>query len=191
MNEIMIQRIYPVMVLYKCKLSESRTYQSLLKEADGLKHFMVYDNSPMSYEQDATQMPEGVTYIRDTSNSGLSIAYNKGAAKAKELGFSHILLLDQDTLFAANTWKAYNDNLDFNGIVAPLMITDQGVPFSPTDVTGLMSKAVKAVPGDYSLLNTMLLIAEFVYPWTYLREWEDMILMSIWTILTINSLGST
>ena len=57
MNEIMIQRIYPVMVLYKCKLSESRTYQSLLKEADGLKHFMVYDNSPMSYEQDAAQMP--------------------------------------------------------------------------------------------------------------------------------------
>lgn len=149
----MIQRIYPVMVLYKCKLSESRTYQSLLKEADGLKHFMVYDNSPMSYEQDATQMPEGVTYIRDTSNSGLSIAYNKGAAKAKELGFSHILLLDQDTLFAANTWKTYNDNLDFNGIVAPLMITDQGVPFSPTDVTGLMSKAVKAVPGDYSLFK--------------------------------------
>ena len=70
MNEIMIERIYPVMVLYNCKLSESRTYQSLLKEADGLKHFMVYDNSPMSYEQDASQMPKGVTYIRDTSNSG-------------------------------------------------------------------------------------------------------------------------
>lgn len=147
----MIQRIYPVMVLYKCKLSESRTYQSLLKDADGLQSFMVYDNSPRSYKQDVSQMSEGVTYIRDTSNSGLSIAYNKGAAKAKELGFSHLLLLDQDTLFASDTWKAYNENLDFNGVIAPLMVTNQGVPFSPTDVSGFMSKAVKASPGDYSL----------------------------------------
>lgn len=147
----MIQKIYPVMVLYKCKLSESRTYQSLLKAASGLQHFMVYDNSPMSYEQDMSQIPEGVTYLRDNSNSGLSIAYNTGAIKAREMGYSHLLLLDQDTLFASNTWEAYNENLDFNGVVAPLMVTNQSVPFSPTDVSGFMSKAVKATSGDYSL----------------------------------------
>lgn len=147
----MKQRIYPVMVLYKCKLSESRTYHSLLENAEGLSHFMVYDNSPKEYQQDLSQMPEGVFYLRDTSNSGLSIAYNTGAKKAKEMGYSHLLFLDQDTLFSKGTWDLYNDNLDFRGIVAPIMFTNQGMPFSPVDVSGWLSRAIEAIPGDYSL----------------------------------------
>lgn len=147
----MIQNIFPIMVLYKCHLSEARTYQSLLKKADNLQHFMIYDNSPADYIQDVESLPKSAIYVRDTSNSGLSIAYNTGAQKAKEMGYTHVLFLDQDTLFPQGAWAEYKANLSFDGVVAPRMVTDKGVPFSPTDVSGWLSKAVNVEFGDFSL----------------------------------------
>ena len=52
--------IFPIIVLYCCKLSESKTYNSLLKNK-GIKAIMVYDNSPQNYQQE--MMPDNVIYM--------------------------------------------------------------------------------------------------------------------------------
>ena len=145
--------IFPVIVLYKCGLSQSRTYQSLLSNAVDLTFFMVYDNSPKTFAQNTDDLPKNCLYVRDINNNGLSIAYNHAAKKARELGFSYLLLLDQDTLFPADAWKKYNENISFKGVIAPMMNTNIGLPFSPTDVNRLVSKAVRIAPGDYSLYH--------------------------------------
>uniref|UniRef100_UPI003FEE6DDB glycosyltransferase n=1 Tax=Alloprevotella sp. TaxID=1872471 RepID=UPI003FEE6DDB len=147
----MKKKIFPILVLYKCSLLSSRTYCSLLKDAKGVEHFLIYDNSPSEFKQILSQNPEEALYIRDTNNSGLSVAYNKGAEIAKNLGYSHVLLLDQDTLFPKEAWDIYNSSLNFIGLIAPLMVTNKGVAFSPASISGWRSKAVKVEPGIYTL----------------------------------------
>lgn len=141
--------IFPVIVIYKCNLEECRTYNSILKDSNVID-FMVYDNSPSTYPMPAS-LPKGAIYIRDTSNEGLSKAYNTAANKAAELGYKRLLLLDQDTYFAPGTWQAYNDNSDFNGITAPIIVTNHEALCSPTDVSGWYTKVHPVKAGDYSL----------------------------------------
>lgn len=145
----MNKSIFPVIVIYKCELVECRTYKSLLRESD-MADFMVYDNSPSSYSRPA-RLPQGAIYLRDTSNGGLSVAYNVAAARARELGYKRLLLLDQDTEFAPGTWDAYMEHADFDGITAPLILTNHEALCSPTDVSGWCTRVHPVSAGDYSL----------------------------------------
>jgi GT2 family glycosyltransferase len=91
-----------VLVLYKTKLSDSVTFQSLKTAAFYYKHsifVMVYDNSPepCMLEQFQTDGNMTIQYIHNSSNPGLSLAYNKGITIAKGKSVKWILLLDQDT----------------------------------------------------------------------------------------------
>lgn len=142
--------IFPVIVLYKTSLQESQSYQSLLRP-NGIDDFLVYDNSPADYDSDLSQIPAGASYIRDTANSGLPKAYNEAARMAQAKGCSHLLLLDQDTDFPEQMWQAYQANLPFAGIVAPILRTNQGRNFSPVYIAGLSPQALPVIPGDYSL----------------------------------------
>ena len=98
-----------VVVLYKIRLSDSRTYQSLMNSwltirvGERKMRLLVYDNSPEDYQEAETsfsaQLAAGfeVKYIRDTANPGVSKAYNVGAAFARSAGLDYLMLLDQDT----------------------------------------------------------------------------------------------
>lgn len=148
-----MKTIYPVIVIYKTRLADAESYRTLLRP-NGIKDFLVYDNSPADYEQQETSFPEGVTYVRDTSNSGLPKAYNLGARKARELGYGRVLLLDQDTQFAPGTWECYERHAGYDGITAPLMKTKQGDSFSPIDIRGWRPRANSgAQGGEYSLYD--------------------------------------
>lgn len=162
-----IKKIFPIIVLYKCTLAEARSYVSLLKNADGLESFMLYDNSPASYTQNIDNLPSNAIYVRDTSNSGLAKAYNAGAQKALELGYTHLLVLDQDTFFPKGAWEAYNENLDFNGVVAPQMVTDKGVPFSPSK---WLQNAELLTAGDYSLYQYCVANSGICVPLTVFND---------------------
>ena len=86
-------KILCVIVLYKCKLENSKSYQSLLQNNE--ETIFVYDNSPISQEVHG----ENIVYIHDSQNGGLSVAYNKAAQYARCNRFDWLLLLDQDTTF--------------------------------------------------------------------------------------------
>ncbi len=142
--------IYIIVVLYKARLADSASFKTLI-EPNGISEFFVYDNSPAGFESSPESLPPSVRYVRDTSNSGLSHAYNVGAAHARKLGYRRVLLLDQDTRFASGAWEEYRKNADYPGIVAPLISTCEGFPFSPTDISGLRFRGKSLPKGEYSL----------------------------------------
>lgn len=98
-----------VLVLYNCKLNDSITYQTLLKNNNDLAIY-IYDNS--AHSQQIT-LPN-VIYINDPSNPGLGVAYNSAANYAKQKGFKWILLLDQDTTFPEGILKEYEQSIMFH-----------------------------------------------------------------------------
>ena len=143
--------IFPIIVLYCCKLSESKTYNSLLKNK-GIKAIMVYDNSPQNYQQE--MMPDNVIYIRDYSNRGISYAYNTAAQYAYEHKYDRLLVLDPDTTFPENALDAYFNADRKTTLWAPTIITKQGKrPLSPADIRKMRIKAVKLPVGKHSLYH--------------------------------------
>lgn len=143
--------IYPVLVIYKIRLQDSIAYKTLL-QPNGIDDFLIYDNSPASFEQDLSQVPHGACYQRDYSNSGLPKAYNLGANIAVQKGYDHILLLDQDSKFSSETWNCYLCHLDFPGIVSPMFKTKEGLNFSPVYIGGMLPRAERELHGgEYSL----------------------------------------
>ena len=101
-----------VVVLYKTPLSESITFVSLsqsLKKYNSTIDWFVYDNSPISNQDFKTSQVSKIKIRLDTSNPGVSKAYNEGFKIAKSLGKKWLLLLDQDTQFPSNTVEEYHE----------------------------------------------------------------------------------
>ena len=94
-------KILCVIVLYKCKLEDSKSYQSLLRDKDIT--IFAYDKSPTPQEVNV----KNVIYVHDSQNSGLGVAYNKAAQYAKCEHFEWLLLLDQDTIFSYKAMDIY------------------------------------------------------------------------------------
>lgn len=97
-----IDNILAILVLYKTRLEESTTFQSLKKSLEELNlslELLVYDNSPVA----SMEKPEftigglHITYIHNSENPGLAVAYNAGLQIAIDRKKNWMLLLDQDT----------------------------------------------------------------------------------------------
>lgn len=118
-NEI---KLAAVIVLYQERLEDSATYLSLLKQAN--IPVLVYDNSPTSQ---AIKIKELFTYISDTSNSGVSAAYNKAWRWAVQNDYTHLLLLDSDSTFPENAWNEYLSaaNKHKEKLILPAMISKE------------------------------------------------------------------
>jgi rhamnosyltransferase len=103
--------ILAILVLYKLRLEQSNSFRSLFGSSPWPEdiQLLVYDNSPTPmHGPEEFADPNGrIRYVSDTSNPGVSKAYNVGATLAKTLGKEFILLLDQDTMFPAGAWSAY------------------------------------------------------------------------------------
>jgi GT2 family glycosyltransferase len=99
-------RILAVVVVYKMRPGDSPTLQSLLEtqlqdNSIGLDlSILVQDNTPGG--QDPGPLPVGVQYIAAPHNPGLSSAYNRALAIARQEGYTWLLTLDQDTLLPGN-----------------------------------------------------------------------------------------
>lgn len=122
-----------VIVIYNIKLEQSPTFLSLSKS---LKHtsfnldLLVYDNSP--YPMYSGEMHDNwiINYVHDSSNPGVSKAYNYGLQLAKNMHKDWILLLDQDTKFPLTTCVQYNEAIsitDNPSIIAPILKSDNFV----------------------------------------------------------------
>jgi len=106
-----MEKILAILVVYKELIANTSTYTSLLQSLthSGLKlDLFIYDNSPEEFIQVVDLDPcFNVEYIRNTSNPGVSKAYNEGAAYASSKFKEWILILDQDTSFPITSIEQY------------------------------------------------------------------------------------
>lgn len=147
-----MDKILPIVVVYKEKLEEGNTYKSLLSRLDQ-SVFVLYDNSPKPlYHSD--DLKDGVIYIHDPMNSGLSKAYNLASQIAAKLHYDWLLLLDQDTNFDFSFYDCLNDALSQNdnvSVFVPVIKYKEGQPFSPFRYRWNRGTGTNVSPGKYRL----------------------------------------
>jgi rhamnosyltransferase len=103
-------KILIVLVIYKSDYNETDAYQSLIRN---LTHYpakyriglFIYDNSPLINTKSFQIHGVNQVYQHDSSNPGVSKAYNQGYEYAKHNGYNWLILMDQDTVLN-------NDGLD-------------------------------------------------------------------------------
>lgn len=95
-----------VIVLYRMELAQSPAFQSVMAARERLSadagevRVLLWDNSP---EPEAVRdLPKGVAYFPDKSNSGLATAYNHAIEWASLNGSEWLLTLDQDSAVPAD-----------------------------------------------------------------------------------------
>lgn len=96
-----LKEIFLVVVLYKTSLENSKTINSLENVIGEKVNLFVFDNSPIrQYESDDFDFKSfKVRYHHDSTNPGLSVAYNYALDLASNINYPWLLLLDQDTTF--------------------------------------------------------------------------------------------
>lgn len=131
--------ILAVIVVYNQCINESSSYLSLRSglETLGVTNFqlLIYDNSPTEQEirhLDFTTF--SIKYFWDSSNAGISKAYNYAARLGQQLNKEYLLLLDQDTILNQQLFLAYfnavinNSNIS---LFAPILKLTTGQQLSP------------------------------------------------------------
>lgn len=160
-----------VLVLYKTKLNDSKTFESLsqsLKVNNIKLELVVYDNSPEFNRDTLFEYPNWhITYIHDASNSGVSKAYNTAAEVAVNLKKKWLLLLDQDTDFPTNTIISYLFAIEMyqdGKLFVPVMKINSGAIISPCYfkyMRGISIKHIDTGRNDldkYSVINSGMCI---------------------------------
>ena len=99
-------KVTAVIVLYRIEANQSPAFRSVMAaraeicaEAGDVR-VLLWDNSPGP--DGGKNLPEGVAYFEDESNSGLAKAYNCALEWAELQGSEWLLTLDQDTAVPAN-----------------------------------------------------------------------------------------
>ncbi len=161
-----------VLVLYKERLEEGATFSSLFGAThsfDERLRLLVYDNSPapMHAVEEPLFAGDRIAYISDTSNPGVSKAYNTGAQRARRLGCTHMLLLDQDTIFPQGAILAYINAIEKNGdcpLFAPVLVSGNRI-YSPCGSVLNVNLPLRAIDsgrrsaGGVSVLNSGMCVA--------------------------------
>ena len=127
-----------VLVLYQKQVEESDTFISLAKRVRGSSQkidMVIYDNgtAPLWHGNIDFHSSFRIRYVSDTSNPGVSKAYNTGFEIARQLRKKWLLLLDQDTVFPEDTFTNYIAAMEANAdppLFAPIL-TSHGKIYSP------------------------------------------------------------
>ncbi|MFT7420312.1 MAG: GT2 family glycosyltransferase, partial [Arcticibacterium sp.] len=130
-----------IMVLYNQKISESKTYKTLLRSFQNIaltEHIdlFIYDNSPVPMPENMASELDvfNITYTSDVDNPGITKAYNEGFKWAKSQGLNWILLLDQDTEMSNNAIEHYVKAINKENkisVFAPILLLSNNKIFSP------------------------------------------------------------
>jgi rhamnosyltransferase len=159
-----------VMVLYQKRMADCETFSSLFGSLSGRTgdiHLVIYDNSPvpMHVPEEFSLFPAQITYISDTSNPGVSKAYNTAYTIARQLNRKWLLLLDQDTVFPEDALSIYAAHIESTApaLLAPMLVCD-GTIYSPCRQVGNINFPLRTVqPGllpskGLSVLNSGMYI---------------------------------
>ncbi|NHM29986.1 glycosyltransferase [Neobacillus terrae] len=144
-----------VMVLYKQKIEESKTFNSLKttvlsteKYNDDFQ-FIIYDNSPEIQAFDGNRYKMDIRYIHDERNLGIAAAYNFALSAANENGSEWLLLLDHDTVITNDYFNHVINHVsnlnDINKDIAAVVpkIYSEDIMISP-----VYSDGIRLIKGD-------------------------------------------
>ncbi|MBD5267197.1 MAG: hypothetical protein HDS41_03265 [Bacteroides sp.] len=154
-----------VIILYKKDLEDSIAYQTLTKAS--AKSFLIYDNSPVPGKTPSVHNAK-IHYVSDTSNQGLSHAYNYAADYAIKHGFDWIFISDQDTFFHDGIIREYDravkENPDIKLFLPHVRIAVDGKYMSPVKINRYFAKLSDSAPagiinpGNYAIINSGMMI---------------------------------
>lgn len=151
-----------VLVLYKQKLYETASYQSLMaaRPVSGVIKLLVYDNSPEPQSIVLTGDDWFLEYVHDPANPGVGKAYNVAGAMARNEGYRWLLLMDQDSILPPHLFDAYSASMKSFPhalVFGPRFFDQRGLlsPFRRGRTSG--KRLDKIDPGLYSL-NDLALI---------------------------------
>lgn len=165
-------KLFIVIVLYKQKLYDSISFITLTKAIKYNNPFkitlLVYDNSPTvcSYNIININGIDEIIFNHDTSNPGVSKAYNYAAQVAFSSKADWLLLLDQDTILSEKILFQYNQSIIANPkckLFAPIVYANKKI-ISPYRVSYNIGWTIKKeVSGlisskKYHAINSALLI---------------------------------
>jgi GT2 family glycosyltransferase len=136
--------ILAVLVLYRCALRESETWQRLLPQVERLSSHAEWRCAfrlLLCENEAADPMPAGlpdwVEYRSRSENAGLSWAYNEGLVRARETGAEWLLTLDHDTRLPPDFLEqSIAHALGLSGrpeiaAILPQLVTSTGRVYSP------------------------------------------------------------
>ena len=171
--ENFLEQVLVIMVIYRCAPEKSAAWNSLVQEAANQKatiDLLIYDNSPEPHDFPASPFIK-MRYRHNSNNPGVSTAYNEGCALARGEMKKWLLLLDQDTAFAAGWLETYFQNTveqPQSLINVPILLSDSIIisPFRYWLTKGVPSRRIE--PGIHSLhgyfsINSGLLIDREVF----------------------------
>lgn len=133
-------KVMVVIVLYRVAPQDSPAFRSVMAAREafareaGEVRVLLWDNSPRSGTGE--DLPDGVAYFGDESNSGLATAYNRAMEWAELHDAEWLLTLDQDTAVPADFFRqmgaAATASTRFAGIGAIVpQIAAEGRQLSP------------------------------------------------------------
>ena len=99
-------KVMAVIVLYRIAPKDSPAFRTVMAAREALSRdggevsVLLWDNSPAAGAGD--DLPDGVAYFADESNSGLATAYNRAMEWAELHGAEWLSTLDQDTAVPAD-----------------------------------------------------------------------------------------
>jgi glycosyltransferase involved in cell wall biosynthesis len=99
-------KVLAVIVLYRIAPKDAPAFRSVMAAREAISSalgdvdVLLWDNSPAAGAGE--DLPEGVAYFADESNSGLATAYNRALEWAELHGAEWLLTLDQDTAVPAD-----------------------------------------------------------------------------------------
>lgn len=157
----MVKNLLVIIVLYKMKLEESRSFISLnkaLSENVTPIPLVVYDNGPVITNKPGKYNLEKCIehYKSDPANGGISKAYNYGAGYAQKLGnIDWLFFLDQDTELPGDIFHTFAQSISSQpaiSLFAPILILKDQSIFSPCRYVFKRGFQLKKIhPGLHSL----------------------------------------
>jgi GT2 family glycosyltransferase len=156
-----------VIILYKQTIGQSISFNSIKNISKDYSIFY-YNNSPDDDKINYRFLTANDIYIHDSSNPGLSYAYNQAARFASEKSFKWLLLLDQDTLLPENILELYQGLINSRSEIklfascVKLKMSDYYISPGIKRIKRAVSNGVK-ISGllslkDYTAINSGLLI---------------------------------
>lgn len=153
-----LSKILFVEVLYGQKYDTTNVYNTFLSKLSN-SHIFIFDNSPTPQHTQDEFREMNVYYVSQTSNPGLSYAYNRAAEYAKERAFEWMMILDQDTFIPPQTVADFTNALSRNAhlkLFVPAVRVGHQLYMSPVKTKGCISKLATNVPrGVVSTLEYM------------------------------------
>lgn len=165
----MLNNLLVVIVLYKTKLNDSLSFNTLINSSGFTKgeiSFYIYDNSPEQNQKFHLSDNINVFYEKDYNNSGISSAYNKAAEYAKSKDMEWLLLLDQDSSIPYDFIEKLEDSINKykNQVLFAPILKHNNLVLSPCKFEFMKGSAMKMVsPGitslkDISIFNSGILV---------------------------------